>query len=132
MLGSNYAPPSTMGTKEYWDNVSAHKFALPQCGQCKEYHYYPRLYCPHCGSDQIAFIEVSGLGTLYSFSIVRLRLHPLPEDWPVPFVVGLVETSEGPIMMANIVNCEFDNLRIGMELQVNFDASPFPVFEPAK
>jgi len=131
MLGSNYVPPLTMGTREYWISASSGKFAIPYCSACSRFHYYPRLICPYCGSEGITLGEVTGRATVYSHTTVHLRLHPLPEDWPVPFVVALVELEEGPVMMTNIVNCEPSRVEIGMELKVTFGPSTFPVFQPA-
>jgi uncharacterized OB-fold protein len=50
----------------------------------------------------------------------RNDLPPFPE-W-VPYVAAIAELEEGPRMMTNVVECEFDALEVGMALE--------PVFHP--
>jgi uncharacterized OB-fold protein len=39
----------------------------------------------------------------------------------VPYVAALVDLEEGPRMMSNVVDCEFDELEAGMPLEVVFE-----------
>ncbi len=62
------------------------------------------------------WVEASGRATLYTWSIVRRNdLPPFPER--VPYVAAVVDLAEGPRMMTNVVECEFDDLVNGMELE---------------
>ena len=57
--------------------------------------------------------------TLYTWSIVHGNdLPPFPER--LPYVAALVDLEEGPRMMTNVVDCDFDALEIGMALEVVF------------
>ena len=54
-------------------------------------------------------------GHLYTFSVVRQNdLPPFPER--VPYVAAIVELDEGPRVMTNVEECEFDALEIGMRV----------------
>ena len=57
-------------------------------------------------------------------------LPPFPER--VPYVAAIVELDEGPRVMTNVVECEFDALAIGMAVEVVFqpisDDITIPVF----
>ena len=50
-------------------------------------------------------------------------------------VMAIVDLQEGPRAMTNIVDCEFDDLQIGMPLEVAFrqisEEYTLPVFKPA-
>ena len=50
----------------------------------------------------------------------------------MPYVAAIVDLAEGPRMMTNVVDCPFDQLRIGMALNVKFqpisDEYTIPVF----
>ena len=79
--------------------------------------------------------EASGRATLYTWSVVHVNdLPPFPER--VPYVAALVDLEEGPRMMTNVVDCEFDELEGGMALEVVFEQvsdEPLvtvPVFRP--
>jgi uncharacterized OB-fold protein len=48
-------------------------------------------------------------------------------------VVAVIELQEGPKMMANIVNCDPENVEIGDPVGINFeerDGQKIPQFEP--
>ena len=50
----------------------------------------------------------------------------------MPYVAAIVDLAEGPRMMTNVVDCPFDELQMGMRLQVTFqpisDEFTIPVF----
>ena len=85
------------------------------------------------GAPTSTWKEASGPGTLYTFSVVRQNdLPPFPER--VPYVAAIVELDEGPRVMTNVEECEFDALEIGMRVRVDFkaisDDVTIPVFRP--
>ena len=121
-------------TEPYWAGARARRLLIPCCNACGKHHFYPRSLCPHCGSPRLEWKQVSGAGTLYSYTIVNRAPSPAfaPE---VPYVVGIVELAEGPHLMSNIVGCAPAAVRIGMALDVEFrdigENSVLPVFAPA-
>ena len=85
------------------------KLLIKHCNACGEYHFYPRPFCPKCWSDDVEWDEASGRATLYTWSVVhRNDLPPFGER--VPYVAAVVDLAEGPRMMTNVVECEFDAL----------------------
>jgi uncharacterized OB-fold protein len=52
----------------------------------------------------------------------------------VPYAIAYVTLAEGPTMMTNIVDCDFDRLRVGQAVKLTFRDSeggpPLPVFAP--
>ncbi|MEX2158466.1 MAG: Zn-ribbon domain-containing OB-fold protein [Dehalococcoidia bacterium] len=107
-------------TKPFWDAAKQHRLSIQRCDSCNEYVFYPRPICPHCSSDALAWTDVSGRATLYSFTIARKpTARPWAED--VPYVIAIVELEEGPRMTSNIVGCPVDDVRIGMPLIASFE-----------
>jgi uncharacterized OB-fold protein len=51
-----------------------------------------------------------------------------------PYAIAYVTLEEGPTMMTNLVDCDFDRLAIGQEVTVTFKATdggpPVPCFRP--
>lgn len=86
-------------------------FALPTCVRCDRAHYSPRVLCPHCGSDSIAWRKSLGRGVVYSTSVVTPR-------GAEPYAVVLVELDEGPRLMSNLVGMPADQVQIGMRVRV--------------
>jgi len=85
-----------------------------------------------------AAAEQSGVGLHCADELVR-RWDELP-PWPerLPYVAALVDLEEGPRLMSNVVECEFDVLEGGMALEVVFEQVSddplvtLPRFRPAQ
>lgn len=119
------APSADVANEAYWTAAAQGKLLLKQCNSCHKLHYYPRPICPFCMSDDTAWVEASGSGTIYSWSVER-RADP-------PFAIAFVSLSEGPTLLTNIVDCDLDDLAIGQAVTLKFeerDGAPVPVFAP--
>jgi len=121
------APPVNTETKRFWEAAAAGTLLIKRCEACGEPHYYPRPICPFCGSDRTTWVETSGRGTIYSYSVFRRA--------PVPYAIAYVTLEEGPTMMTNIVDADLDGIRIGQRVRVRFTPTdggpPVPTFAPA-
>ncbi len=113
-------PRPYQDTAPYWDAAREHRFVLQRCTECGEHQFYPRGVCSHCLSSDLEWLEASGKGTVYSFSVNHRAPHPGFAD-KLPFVLAIVELAEGPRMMTNIVDCDPETVAIGMEVEVVFD-----------
>ena len=84
---------------------------------------------------RIGWIQASGRGTVYSFSIAR-QGQERPEFRDVgPYVLAYVELEEGPRIITNIVDCEPESVKIGQKVTVVFHDTgkgiSLPRFRPA-
>ena len=127
-------PTPDNDSSDFWDAAREERFLIKRCADCGRAHYYPRTFCPFCWSERVAWEEASGRATLYTYSIVYQNdLPPFPER--VPYVAAVVDLEEGPRVMTNVVDCDFDALQIGMALEVVFreetDDVTLAVFRPA-
>ncbi|HTH98472.1 MAG TPA: Zn-ribbon domain-containing OB-fold protein [Stellaceae bacterium] len=120
-------------TAPFWSAVRQHRFMLPSCKACGRTHFYPRSLCPHCSSADLEWIEVSGTGTVYSFTLVQRAPSPAFSG-QVPYVVAIVELAEGPHLMTGITGCDPKDVAIGMAVEADYldiaDAT-LPMFRPA-
>jgi uncharacterized OB-fold protein len=131
MPGSTPLP--TPDTAPYWEGAAAGELRIQQCTSCTEYYFYPRPFCPRCGSDAVEWRVTSGRATLISY-VINHRTFP-PSD--APLVIALVQLDEGPQMMSNVVGVEPlpENLPLDMPLRVTFEQRgeyAIPVFTPAE
>jgi uncharacterized OB-fold protein len=86
-------------------------------------------------ADPVA-VTVSGRGTLFAFTILRQPFHPGFLD-AVPLAIGLTELEDAPgvRILTNIVEADFDELRIGMPMEVVFETRgefALPQFRPVR
>lgn len=121
------SPISSIETKPFWDAAARNSLVLKRCNACGEVHHYPRKICPLCFSDNTGWVEASGRGVIHSFTVMRRAA--------VPFAIAYVTLEEGPSILTNIVDCEFDALAIGQKVTVTFKPSGegalVPMFTPA-
>ena len=93
-----------------------------RCLDCGVTVFGPCAFCQNCTSDQLESVELSKTGVLYSYTIVRVP----PAGWPgpVPYVLGQVELPEGPQVLAELIDCEHDKLKIGMTVELGLQVVP--------
>lgn len=87
-----------------------------RCLDCGTAVFGPGTFCQDCTSDRLEPIEFGQHGTLYSFTVVRVP----PPGWPgpVPYILGQVELPEGPQVLAEVIDCSHEELKIGMPVQL--------------
>ena len=121
------APPVNPETAAYFEAARQGRFLIKRCTQCGEAHWYPRAICPFCHSDKTVWEEASGEAEVHTFSISRRGPN-------APFAIGYVTLKEGPAMLTNIVECDYDALKIGQKVKVKFREGdpPVAVFAPVK
>jgi uncharacterized OB-fold protein len=121
------APTVSPETREFWEAAAAGRLLVKHCRACGEAHWYPRAHCPFCFSDATEWRESAGHGTIYSYSVMRRAA--------TPYAIAYVTLDEGVRMLTNIVDCDFDALRIGLPVAVVFRPTeggpPVPMFRPA-
>jgi hypothetical protein len=91
---------------------------LARCEDCGVVIWYPRAFCPVCGSRSTSWVEACGRGVVYSFTVARRGVGPYRDA--APYVVAYVELAEGPRVMTNVVDCHPDSVEVGMPVQVVF------------
>jgi len=105
----------------YWNAAKAHRLDLQCCPQCNVFLYPPGPTCPHCGGFDVPYNELGSLisGQLYSYIVTHRAFVPGFSD-EVPYIVALVEVEQaGNIkLLANLINCKPENVRIGMPLKM--------------
>jgi uncharacterized OB-fold protein len=125
-------PVVTPRSHAFWHGGADGHLHIGQCQQCGFYSHPPLPYCPRCHADGVTAVPVSGVGSVYSFTIERYTWLP---DLPAPYVVAEVELVEqdGLRLLTTIVDCNPDDVTIGMRVAVSFIRQSdvfFPVFRP--
>lgn len=113
-------PQPTKITQAYWDAAKENRLVIQECACCKARQFYPREFCISCLSEDIKWIECSGKGTVYTYTINRRGANPAMSD-RVPYVVAAIDLDEGVRMMANIVGSPVDAVKIGSRVEVCFE-----------
>jgi uncharacterized OB-fold protein len=97
------APKLTPINRPYWEGCNEGRLMLQRCRAegCGKYNFAPRVCCPHCGSDDLAWEQASGKARVLTHAIIH---HPLNEAFAgdVPFIFAAVTLDEGPMLYTRI------------------------------
>ncbi|MEO8538632.1 MAG: Zn-ribbon domain-containing OB-fold protein [bacterium] len=113
-------PEPTAVTQPFWDGLKQHKLMLQRSKKGKTTIYYPRSVSPFGPKDELTWVECSGKGEVYSFTVARRPTAPQWSD-AGPYVIAIVELNEGARVTANIVECPPENVQIGMKVEAVYE-----------
>ena len=126
-------PTVTGETLPFWEASSRGELLIQHCRDCKQYQWYPRGICANCFKGKIQWIKASGKGTVWTYTVTRQNRTPGFDRGP--YVLALVELEEGVKLFTNIVECDPQEVKIGMPVEVTFvqagDQINVPFFKPA-
>ena len=120
----------------YWQATAERRLTIQYCDTCQRYIHPPEPYCPRCQNANLRFQQVSGEGSVYSFTIVRDN-STVGFEQAGPYVVAIVELKEQPRLnvVADIVGAPVEAVRVGMPVRVTWeeigDGVVLPQFTPA-
>ncbi|MCA9845543.1 MAG: Zn-ribbon domain-containing OB-fold protein [Dehalococcoidia bacterium] len=112
-------PVPTPTTQKFWDGTKQHKILLPKTADGQVF-FYPRVLAPGTLDEPVEWVEASGKGTVYSFTVDR-RGTASAFRAKVPYVIVIVELEEGPRMTSNMVDCAIEDVKIGMPVEAVFE-----------
>ncbi|OVZ59476.1 hypothetical protein CDO44_12815 [Pigmentiphaga sp. NML080357] len=120
-------------TRPFWDAANEGRLLLQRCKDTGKCQWFPRSGSVYTGKRNIEWVESSGRGTVYSWT---LSVAPWPgHESRAPYLCAYVELEEGVRILANLFNVEPEGVRIGMPVKLMWerlsDEFNYPAFEPA-
>lgn len=101
--------------KIFWEGISSGRFLAPRCRACGELFFPPRPFCPECLGDDLGWEELSGQGSLHSWT----ELYYARPEFETPFLLGLIDLEEGiGRIVARIEGASAGELRIGQTVEI--------------
>lgn len=92
-----------------------------RCKQCGAVICPPRSICPKCSADTFDWMELKGRGKLLTYTIIHFP--PSQFQALAPYAVGIIKLEQGPQLSGMIKNVKLEDLRIEMDLQVDFETA---------
>ena len=121
-------------TLPWWQAAALHRLVVQRCTSCQRTRLPAAPVCPECRSADSDWQEVSGLGEIYTYTLVH---RPIAADQQLPYVIAVItlEGAGGVRMISNIVGAEPEDLRIGMPVELVWEDMSeqlaVPRFRPA-
>ncbi len=98
----------------WWEAIDQGRLLIQRCKSCGTLRHPPRPMCGECQSLEWDSIESTLEGEVYSYTEINYPKFP---GYPYPLVCGLIQLREGTRLVANIVGCDPEQVRIGMKVQ---------------
>jgi uncharacterized OB-fold protein len=93
---------------------------IRRCPRCEARFHFAYEWCPQCYSLELSYERASGRGTVSHFCVCHVA--PYPEfEHVTPYILALIELDEGVRMMSNVLHCGFDEIRVGLPVEVRFE-----------
>jgi uncharacterized protein len=103
-------------TRPFWAALAHGRLLLERCASCQAVTWYPRGFCPRCGSTATGWTEASGRGTVYSYTVVRKSFGAFASL--TPYVIAYIELAEGPRILSNVIGMDPDDVAIGLKVEL--------------
>lgn len=126
-------PNVYIDTTPFWNGVKEGKLVLQYCPETKQFQHYPRPVSIYTGKKNVEWREVSGNGTIYACTVIRIPGPGL--EGRLPLCVATVDLDEGVRFIGNVLNCAPEQLKIGARVKLAWDKlnedNNYPAFELA-
>ncbi len=103
----------------YWREIpQRYRLEGGRCKNCGKVYFPPRLVCPSCQKRDFETTRLPLTGKLTTFTVIRVA----PKDFvdEVPYAIGIVELDDGTPIQCQVVDCEPEELKIGMPVRIEF------------
>jgi uncharacterized OB-fold protein len=110
-------PRPTPVSRPFWEGARRGELLVQKCQDCGNLVHIPHVACTRCLSPNLEWVQSSGKGTVYSYTIVW---RPQMPAFKVPYAVGIIELEEGWHMLSNIIDCPVEDVKVGMPVEVVF------------
>ncbi len=87
--------------KEWYEYLADGKLMGLKCPECGHMEFPPLPVCNQCGCMDMEWAEISGKGTMETFSWSPMGNAPYFDD---EIVCGMIRTEEGNLIMGNILD----------------------------
>lgn len=95
-----------------------YRYEAGKCKKCGKVFFPPRLICNACKSREFESVNLDRNGKLLTYTIIRVPPSQFKDE--APYAMGIVELEGGGRINTQIVDCDFDDIKIGMPLRLEF------------
>jgi len=106
--------------EQFYKNINQGKLLGAKCKECGKTHLPPRPMCDDCYSSEFEWVAIPTKGKLLTYTIIHIA--PAQFQSVAPYTMGIVELENGLRLPGMIRGVPLEQIRIGMNLAMNFEA----------
>lgn len=122
---------------QFYRFISEKRLMGAKCNGCGMLLVPPRPMCKKCLSTDLEWVELKPRGRIVTYTVIHIA--PKQFESIAPYGFGIVELEDGPRLPGMIRDVNLDDLKIGMEVEVDFEEAstdwphwPRYLFKPTK
>ena len=109
-------------TNEFIRYLEEGKVMGTRCKECAAVYFPPRSDCIKCLNSNMEWFEVTGAGTLLSYS--ELKYGPVGFEDDLPYIIALLDYGDYKVFGRIAKEIPYEDLTIGMELKAESNTLP--------
>jgi uncharacterized OB-fold protein len=103
----------------YWREIpQRYRLEANKCKKCGYISFPPRLICPQCKNREFEETKLAEKGKVLTFTVIRVPPRQFIDQ--APYAVGIVELDDGVKLTGQVVDCDFEDLKIGKRVKIEF------------
>lgn len=110
-------PSPSEFSEPYWEGCALGELRFQRCEGCGSATHTPALICARCASRDLRWERSSGLGQIYSWTVVW---RPPTPEFVVPYAAVIATMAEGWDLLSNLIGADHTEPRVGMPVEVEF------------
>lgn len=105
--------------EQFYKFISEKKLMAVKCLKCTSLLFPPKNICPKCFSTDLEWTKLGKRGKLVTYTVIHIP--PIQFQSIAPYSIGIVKLEEGLHLLAMIRDVKPENIKVGMDLIVDFD-----------
>ncbi len=106
----------------FYKFVGEGKIMAAKCNKCGAMMLPPKPVCTKCYSKDLTWVPVPNKGNLLTYTVIHVA--PKQFEAQAPYHIGIVKLGQGLQLLGMIRGVEPNQIKIGMELAVDFEETP--------
>ena len=107
--------PTARAWREY---PQRYRYEAAVCTKCSKWHFPPRLVCSGCRGRSFEQTTLAQTGTVETFTVIHVAPSGFGDE--APYAVGVVKLDDGVKITAQIVDCDFEDIKFGGKVRIEF------------
>ena len=101
--------------RHFFEKAREGQLTAVRCGRCGELAVPPKEFCPSCAQRAWEPVDLSGEGTIASYTVIRVAPRAHAAD--VPYAIAAVQMKEGVSFLGRVVDIPLDKVAVGLPVR---------------
>jgi len=105
-------------SRDWREYPRRYRLEAGKCKKCGKILFPSRLICPKCGAREFETVILPDTGKVFTYTVIRVAPSQFTDQ--APYAIAIAELSNGVRLMAQLVDCDIDKIKVGMEVRIEF------------